>query len=94
MHYEYIRDLFNVNPAFSSTARLWKKLGTSNYYISYDQCETSSPTLDTSYLLLSDNCNRKAMPYRDNLSQNAKCLTALDFLNGTVEYNNSYWKLN
>ena len=39
MNYEYVKELFNVNPSFSSTVRLWKHLPTKTYYVSYDQRE-------------------------------------------------------
>lgn len=94
MKYEYVKDLFNVNPIFSSTIRLWKHLSSNTYYVSYDFKEIIEPLIDNSYMLLSENYESKTSPYRSYLSQNAKQLTAYDFLNGVVEYNKSYWKLN
>jgi hypothetical protein len=94
MNYEYVKDLFNVNPTFSSTTRLWKHIPTNTYYVSYDFKEIIKPAIDNSYMLLSDNCESKTSPYRSYLSQNAKQLTAYDFSCGVVQYNKSYWKLN
>lgn len=94
MNYEYVKDLFNVNPVFSSTVRLWKHLAKNTYYISYDHREIIKPVVDNSYMLLSDKPNTNLSHYRDNLSLDAKQLSSLDFLNGRVEYNHSYWKLN
>ena len=94
MNYEYVKDLLNVNPTFSSTIRVWKHLPSKTYYVSYDQREIIKPVTDYSYMLLSDKPDTKLSNTRANLSQNAKQLTSSDFLKGTVEYNGSYWKLN
>ena len=94
MNYEYVKDLLNVNQAFSSTIRLWKHLSTNTYYVSYDFKEIIKPAIDNSYMLLSDKSETKISPYRSYLSHNAKQLTAYDFSCGVVEYNKSYWKLN
>ena len=94
MNYEYVKDLLNVNPAFSSAIRLWKHLSTNTYYVSYDFKEIIKPAIDNSYMLLSDKCESKSSPYRCYLSQSAKQLTSYDFSRGVVEYNKSYWKLN
>jgi hypothetical protein len=94
MNYEYVKDLFNVSPSFSSTRRLWKHISTNTYYVSYDFKEIIKPEIDNSYMLLSEKSEYKTSPYRSYLSQNAKQLTAYDFTRGVVEYNTSYWKLN
>lgn len=94
MNYEFVKDIFNVNPIFSSTVRLWKNVSTNTYYVSYDFKEIIRPVKDDSYMLLSDKQESKESLYRVALSPNAKQLTLIDFLNGSVEYNGSYWKLN
>jgi len=94
MNYEYIKDLRNVEPSFSSTVRLWKHISSNTYYVSFDFKEIIKPVIDNSYMLLSDKSKTNISPYRSYLSQNAKQLTVYDFLNGVVEYNKSYWKLN
>ena len=94
MNYEYVKDLFNVDPIYSSTIRLWKHLATNTYYISYDLRETIKPVVDNSYMLFSDKPEQKLSLCRANLSSDAKQLTSLDFFKGRVEYNHSYWKLN
>jgi hypothetical protein len=45
-------------------------------------------------MLLSEKSETKLLSNRTNLSSYAKQLTTFDFLNGTIEYNKSYWKLN
>ena len=42
MDYEYVKDLFNVDRAYSSTVRLWKHLSSNTYYVSYDFNETKT----------------------------------------------------
>lgn len=98
MNYEYIKGVLNVTPHCSAACSIWKNRQTGIYYISRDyKQEIVQSVPDNSYMLLSDTYKkpeRKWSPYRDNLSPDAKQITALDFLRGTVEYSNSYWKLN
>ena len=94
MSYEYVKSLFNVNPMYSSKLSLWKHNVSNNYYVSFDLCETIKPSIDHSYMLLSENQKIQISNTRNYLSKNAKVLTTLDYLNGTVEYGGSYWKLN
>ena len=93
MSYEYVKDLCNVSPVYSATLRLWKHTVSNNYYVSGDFPEIIKPAINYSYMLLSEKPKIQISNTRNYLSKNAKVLTTLDYLNGTVEYGGSYWKL-
>lgn len=93
MPYKYIKGCINIIPTFSFAPSLWYHEETGDYYLSDEYMDIIKPKIDTSYMLLHEEKPPKYNPYKQNLSQKARKLTASEINSGIGHFGNGSYKL-